>query len=302
MFLSETALGQAQPPDLTTLQAKLGQAKRQGNPNRILEATEAIIEVIEAEHAEALFNAACLHASSGHREQAYRYLLRTIDAGFYNRGRILSEETFKPFREEELFKTLARRAWANGYVRLLERPNREQVQKTPEILKALAFKAGERVADIGSGSGYFTIPVAQVVGPTGVVWALDIAPEMIAYLDFRIKALKIENIRIRKVLSDDPQLESDSIDTVLMIDTLHYVKDRVAYAKKLKTGLAPNGRVVLIDYIPKPISERPWGPPPEQQFSRQQMDEDMTAAGFKVLNTYDFLPEQYFVVYGVARE
>jgi len=162
-------------------------------------------------------------------------------------------------------------------------------------------KRGERVADIGAGSGYFTIPVARAVGPTGVVWALDIAPEMLEYLDFRVKAQKVENIRLRKVLSDDPQLEPASIDTILMIDTIHYVKDRVSYAKKLRAGLAPGGRLVIIDYIPKPMSERPWGPPPEQQVPHRQMDADMAAAGLKVIRAYDFLPEQYFVVYGVPK-
>lgn len=68
-------------------------------------------------------------------------------------------------------------------------------------------------------------------------------------------------------------------------------------AKKLIPGLASGGRVGIIDYIPKPVSERPWGPPPEQQFPREQMDKEMAAAGFKVLQAYNFLPEQFFVIY-----
>jgi ubiquinone/menaquinone biosynthesis C-methylase UbiE len=166
-------------------------------------------------------------------------------------------------------------------------------------MKALAFKPGERVADIGAGSGYFTFPVAKAVGPTGVVWAIDIAPEMLEFLDMRVKARKADNIRLRRVTSDDPQIPPASVDTILMIDTIHYVKDRTAYAKKLLPALAPGGRVVIIDYIPKPMSERPWGPPPEQQFPREQMDREMAAAGFKVMGAYEFLPEQFFVIYGV---
>jgi hypothetical protein len=54
---------------------------------------------------------------------------------------------------------------------------------------------------------------------------------------------------------------------------------------------------VIIDYRPKPISERPWGPPPEQQFPKEQLDTEMAAAGFNVLKSYDFLPEQFFVIY-----
>jgi ubiquinone/menaquinone biosynthesis C-methylase UbiE len=261
------------------------------------EAVEQRVRVAEEEHFEALYAAARRHAGLNHREPAYRYLARAMGAGFYDRSRLLQDEAFNAFRDDELFRTLARRAWANGYVMLLERSNREDVQKSPQIMEVLAFRPGERVADIGAGSGYFTIPVARAVGPAGVVHALDIAPEMLEYLEFRIRAQKLDNIRLRRVTSEDPQLEPGNLDTILMIDTIHYVKDRVAYTKKLRQGLAAGGRLVIIDYIPKPMSERPWGPPPEQQISRGQMDADMAAAGFKVERAYEFLPEQYFVIY-----
>jgi len=262
-----------------------------------LESVEEKAEAAEQEHYEALYQVAQLHAALGHRDQAYRYLERAVGAGFNDRGRLLDDEAFQSFRDEELFRSLARRAWANGYSGLLERSNREEVQKSPEIMAALAFKPGERVADIGAGTGYFTIPVANAVGPDGRVLALDIAPEMLEYLDFRVKALKIGNIRLRKVERDNPGIEPASVDTILLIDTIHYVKDRVAYAKNLLPALAPGGRVVIIDYFPKSMAERPWGPPPEQQVSRERMDADLKAAGFEVTKAYDFLPEQYFVVY-----
>jgi hypothetical protein len=87
------------------------------------------------------------------------------------------------------------------------------------------------------------------------------------------------------------------VDTILMVDAIHYVKDRTTYATKLRAGLAPGGRLIIIDYRPKPMSERPWGPPPEQQFPRETLDAEMAAAGFKIVAAYDFLPEQFFVVY-----
>jgi len=277
--------------------SQLEQDMTKDDRSRVLEAAEQMVDATESQHFEALYAAARLHAKIGRRDQAYRFLDRAIGAGFNDRARVLDDEAFGTFRDEELFKSLARGAWANGYIGLLERSNREDVQKSPEIMNALGFKPGERVADIGAGSGYFTIPVARAVGPTGMVWALDIAPEMLEYLDFRLKAQKIDNVRLRKVARDDPQIEPGSVDTILLIDTIHYVKDRVAYAKKLLPALAPGGRLVIIDYIPKPMSERPWGPPPEQQISREQMDAEIVAAGFKVVRGHDFLPEQYFVVY-----
>ena len=284
---------------LSTLKGQFEQARRAGDTAKALQLAGQIVEITEPEHVEALYAAAELHARAGHREQAYLLLARAIGAGFPDRGRLLEDEAFKEYRGEELFKALTRKAWARGYTDLLERANREDVQKSPEIMKTLAFKPGERVADIGAGTGYFTFPVAKAVGPTGQVLALDIAPEMLEYLDMRVTAQKAGNVTLRRVASDDPQLVAGSVDTILMIDTIHYVKDRTAYAKKLLPGLAPGGRLVIIDYIPRSMSERPWGPPPEQQFPREQLDREMAAAGFKVLAAYDFLPEQFFVIYGV---
>jgi SAM-dependent methyltransferase len=267
--------------------------------DRTLDEAARKVDATEAEHVEALYAAAQLHARTGDRERAYLFLARAMGAGFPDRDRLLKDDAFTEFREEELFRTLARKAWANGYVRLLERPDREDVQKSALVMQTLAFRPGERVADIGAGSGYFTFQVARAVGPTGSVQALDIAPEMLEYLDLRIKARRATNVSLRLVARDDPRLPPGTLDTILMIDTIHYVKDRSTYAKKLVPALAPGGRLVVIDYVPRSMSERPWGPPPEQQFPREQLDREMAAGGFKVLAAYDFLPEQFFVVYGV---
>jgi 2-polyprenyl-3-methyl-5-hydroxy-6-metoxy-1,4-benzoquinol methylase len=290
---------QAPPPSLLTLTDQLEQATRAGDAAKALQLADQVVAITEPQHVSALYASAQLHARAGHREQAYLMLARAIGAGFNNRSQLLRDDAFAEYRNDDLFKSFARKAWARGYADLLERANREDVQKSPEIMRVLAFKPGERVADIGAGTGYFTFQVAKAVGPTGQVLALDIAPEMLEYLDMRVKAQKVTNVTLRKVTSDDPQLAPGSLDTILMIDTIHYVKDRIAYAKKLLPGLAPGGRLVIIDYIPKPMSERPWGPPPEQQFPRAALDSEIAAAGFKVLAAHDFLPEQFFVVYGV---
>ncbi len=299
LLLGVASQAQQQAPSTAVLKAQFEEAGRSGDPAKAVVAAERLVDVAEREHVEALYQSARLHARLGHREQAYLLLARAVGAGFDNRERLLEDDAFTAFRNEDLFRAMARRAWARGYANLLERANREQVQKSPAIMKALAFKPGERVADIGAGTGYFTFQVADAVGPNGRVVALDIAPEMLEYLDMRIKARKAENVSTRRVVSDDPQLPPGSVDTILMVDAIHYVKDRSAYAKKLAAGLAPGGRLVVIDYKPKPMSERPWGPPPEQQFPKEQLDKEMSAAGFLPVASFDFLPEQFFVVYQV---
>ncbi len=295
--LSLALQGQESPSDPSILKAEFDKALKSGETGKALALAEKLIETVEPEHYEVLYAAAQLEARAGNRERAYLFLSRAIGAGFNDRGRILEDEAFKDYRGEDLFKTLARRAWANGYADLLERSNREDVQKSPEIMKALAIRPGERVVDLGAGTGYFTFQLADAVGPAGTVWALDAAPEMIEYLDFRVKARRAANVKLRKVERDDPGIEPGSVDMILMVDMIHYVKDRTAYVKRLAPGLAPGGRIVIIDYIPKPMSERPWGPPPEQQFPKEQLDREMAAAGFEVAQAYDFLPEQFFVVY-----
>jgi len=288
---------QAPADNVAAVKGRVDAAVKAGDLATAARLAGQLVDAIEPAHVEALYAAAQLHATLGHREQAYLFLTRAIGAGFPDRGRLLRDEAFAVLRDEDLFKALARRAWARGYAELLERPDREDVQKSPEIMKALGLRPGERVADIGAGTGYFTFQIAEAVGPSGTVLALDIAPEMLEYLDLRVKARKTTNVTLRRVASDDPQLDPGGVDTILMIDAIHYVKDRVTYAKKLRPALAPGGRVVIIDYRPKPMSERPWGPPPEQQFPKEQMDREMAAAGFRVSKAFDFLPEQFFVIY-----
>jgi ubiquinone/menaquinone biosynthesis C-methylase UbiE len=164
-------------------------------------------------------------------------------------------------------------------------------------MAALGLKKGERVADIGAGSGYFTIPVARAVGPEGAVWALDIEPFMVDYVEKRAREAGLKNVKPVLVQKDDPALPPGGVDTILMVDTYHYVRNRAEYAKKLRAGLAPGGRVVIIDYIPKTWEERPWGPLPHNQFPKETVDAEMAAAGLKPVKVHDFLTEQYFVEY-----
>ena len=188
------------------------------------------------------------------------------------------------------------------YLASLERPEREAFQKPEQVMAALNLKPGERVVDLGAGSGYFTLRMARAVGPRGIVWALDIRQQMIDYIARRIESEKISNIKLKLVPPDDPQIEPASVDTIVMVDVYHYIhyeKRGAEYAKKLRPAITPGGRVVIIDYIPKPAAERDWGPPEVQQMSRETLDSYMAGAGFKPARVHSFLPEQYFVEYEV---
>lgn len=119
--------------DLPTLKAQFDQTIRTGDQPGALKLAMQMIAATEPEHIEALYAAAQLHARMGNREQAYLYLNRAIGAGFADRGRLREDEAFTEFRDDDLFKTLVRRAWARGYFDLLERPN--HVRLKTRILK-----------------------------------------------------------------------------------------------------------------------------------------------------------------------
>jgi ubiquinone/menaquinone biosynthesis C-methylase UbiE len=286
---------------LETLQRALAEATTAKDWAGALVLAERVNEAVEQQHVETLYTIARLQALLGHKKEAYEWLERANDTGLMNVWDVRKDEAFSGIRDEDEFKKLTRAIWLKAYIHLLERKERDAYQKPEQVMQALAFRPGERVADVGAGSGYFTVRVARAVGPSGVVWAVDIAQELLDYLGRRAKEEALSNIRLVKVAPDDPQLPQAGVDTILMVDTLHYIKNRAAYAAKLRAALAQGGRVVVIDFIPKAPGERAWGPPPEQNMSREEVDVAMAAAGLKPARVYDFLPEHFFVEYTVKR-
>jgi hypothetical protein len=120
---------------------------------------------------------------------------------------------------------------------------------------------------------------------------------MLDYIAARLTDEGIENVELGLVEPDDPALPAHGVDTILMVDVFHYIKERTEYGNKLLAGLAPGGRLVVIDFRYDPQAVREFAPPPEQQVPRETLDAELAAAGFRVRASYDFLPEQYFVVY-----
>lgn len=264
-----------------------------------LAAAEALRDRLDEQRIDVLYRIAGLQALLGRREEAYAALQQAFDAGFWDFAGLRRNDDFRTIRDEERFRAMARKAWSAQYIAMLERDEREEFQQPARVMETLAFRPGERVADVGAGSGYFTLRVARAVGPTGWVLAIDIRQEMLDHIAARLAAEKVGNVRLSLVQPEDPQLPPGGLDTVLMVDTIHYVKDLPAYARTLRAGLAEGGRVVIIDYRPRPWAERPWGPPPEQQVPRERIDAAMAAAGLKPVRVHEFLSEQYFVEYAV---
>ncbi len=190
----------------------------------------------------------------------------------------------------------------NAYMAAMESPQRAAWQKPDQVLAALKLRPGERVADVGAGPGYFTLPIAEAVGKTGKVWAVDIEPKMLDRCRERANAEGIDNIQYILAREDDPLLPDGGVDTIFIVDTYHHFGERPAYVARLRRALADGGRIVIIDFVPKSREERGFGPPLSMQLSQATVDEEMATADLRPALVHTFLPEQYFVEYRVQED
>lgn len=172
-----------------------------------------------------------------------------------------------------------------------ESPGRAAWQKPAQVVATLRIPERAVVADIGSGSGYFTLPFARAVGHHGWVYAADVSAQMLRYVTRRAREEKAPMIRTVLAEPDDPKLPTP-VDLVFMCNTLHHVRDPQAYLKTLRRYLNPDSRVVIIDYR---LAKTPVGPPISMRISEDDLIALSRRAGYVLRRRYAFLPHQYFV-------
>jgi cyclopropane fatty-acyl-phospholipid synthase-like methyltransferase len=182
-----------------------------------------------------------------------------------------------------------------AYIAALEDPKRDAYQKPDEVLAALALEPGEKVADIGSGSGYFALRLARAVGEAGRVYAVDVSPEMVRHLNRRVRDARLTNVCSILAEPDDPLLP-EPVDRFFVCDTWHHVEAQERYLALIKAALRPGGQVVMIDFHKR---ELPVGPPPAMKIAREDLVRQMESAGFRLAAEHTFLPYQYFLVFTV---
>jgi len=183
---------------------------------------------------------------------------------------------------------------SNAYIAMLEDPKRDAYQKPHEVIQALDLKPGEVIADIGSGSGYFTLRFAAHVGEMGRVYGVDIDPEMIRHLNRRIRDAGLQNVQTVLAAPDDPLLRDRSIDRFVVVDTWHHIENQPQYLGLMKKMLKPGGQVVMIDFQKK---ELPVGPRLAMKIAREDLIRQLEANGFRLAQEHTFLPYQYFLVF-----
>lgn len=184
------------------------------------------------------------------------------------------------------------------WVAVFEDPERDAWQKPDDVVRVLNLKAGDVVADIGAGTGYFTRRFAAAVGPGGKVVGLDIEPAMVRYIKGDAAKRGLANVEARLVRHGDPGLAPGSIDVIFMCDTYHHIGRRVTYLKNVAGALKAEGRVVIVDFIGGPL---PIGPPPEHKLAEGTVRKEFGEAGYRLIREHKILPYQYFLEF-VAEE
>ena len=180
-----------------------------------------------------------------------------------------------------------------GGAEWLERPEREAEEAPSIAIQALKIRPGQTVADIGAGSGYYTVRMARVVGPTGKVFATDIQPGMLDLLVRNVAKAKLDNIVPVLGTPDDPKLPPDSLDLAIMVDVYHELAAPQAFIRKLRASLKRTGRLVLLEFR----KEDPRVPiRPEHKMSVAEVRQELEPEGFTLSAVLDDLPWQHILV------
>ena len=175
----------------------------------------------------------------------------------------------------------------------LDRPERVLEERTDLLIETLPFDPESDVADIGAGSGYFALRIAEQLDG-GTVYAVDIQPEMLDIIRGRATRAGLDNIELVLAGEKSPQLKPESIDMAFMVDAYHEFRWPREVMLDLKAALRETGKIVLIEYR----AEDPTVPiiPVHKMTARQTITE-MEAIGLKFLANNDFLPQQHFLIF-----
>jgi ubiquinone/menaquinone biosynthesis C-methylase UbiE len=172
---------------------------------------------------------------------------------------------------------------------------RDEWQQPDAVIALLAIGPGDRVADLGAGGGYFTFRLAEAVGESGHVYAVDVDDDMIGDLNRQVRERGASNVSVVRAEPGDPKLPDGEIDLLFVCDTYHHIPDHVDYFRRVLVDLAPSGRVAIVEY-----HEGAGGfatrfghfTPPDR------IDREMRDAGYKRIAAYDLLARQSFQIFG----
>ncbi len=183
--------------------------------------------------------------------------------------------------------------WVNRF----ESESREIFRERHNILKALELKDGMRVADIGAGTGFFTLMFAQAVGKTGRVYAVDITPEFVKRINNLMKENSLSNVRTVLSKEDSVELQPESVDLIFICDTYHHFEYPKPVMQSIYKALKPGGQLIVIDFDRIPNVSREWLLD-HVRAGRDQTTSEIASYGFKFdqdIEIGDYLQDNYFL-------
>jgi ubiquinone/menaquinone biosynthesis C-methylase UbiE len=178
--------------------------------------------------------------------------------------------------------------------KVFDDPKRDEWQKPAATIEALRISPGDRVADLGAGTGYFLPYLVEAVGPSGTVFAVEVEPNLVAHRRERAEPLGAPPLLPILASLDDARLPDKSVDLILIVDTFHHLDDRLAYLGRLKHDLSDRGRMAIVDWKKE---ELPEGPRPDHKIAREQVVRELDAAGFRQISVEIDLPYHYLLLF-----
>lgn len=177
--------------------------------------------------------------------------------------------------------------WAKNF----DDPARDSWQMPERVIAALGLTTGQTVADIGAGTGYFTVRLAKSAVRPKVI-AVDIEESMVQYIRTRAAKEGLPNVTAVVGTAESANLP-EAVDLVLVVDTFHHIPNRVSYFRRLATQVKPGGRLAVIDWLPG----GPMGPPEAFRFSPDKIAKELALAGWTKAGQETFLPNQSLTLY-----
>jgi len=184
---------------------------------------------------------------------------------------------------------------AHKWAQIFDDPARDAWQKPHEVIQALALKPDAVIADIGSGTGYFSARFANMV-PQGRVYGIDTEPDMVKYLSDRAKREGLKNVIAVAAQPGNLQLP-EKADLIILVDVYHHVDSRETYFRNIQNSLKASGRLAVIDFR----MDSRTGPPKSSRIAPEQVKAELQRAGYVQREEHAFLPDQYFLVFQPAK-
>jgi precorrin-6B methylase 2 len=177
-----------------------------------------------------------------------------------------------------------------------ERPERDKEERPELLMSALHIRPGATVADIGSGTGYFTWRLAKQVGPQGKVYAVDVQQSMLDRTRLAVDQHKLTNVEYVLATEHSPRLPERSVDLVFIAYAYHEFGDPGAMMASIRRALKPGGRVAIIEYAKE---SRIAPASPLHKMSFEEIRREIEPMGFVIDQLFDFLPVQHGVVFTI---